>query len=134
MPSGGACLMLPPDHGIGRRGYAWLCSMLTAITGWAAAAIGFSLRQRSADRVVALVGRLRCDLSYIWCKAMNRFVRQRDLGRLWAPLVHRCSRGRTDLDRSRRVAKHDERKPISVIIHPGYGMRWPGTASGQRAG
>jgi NAD(P) transhydrogenase subunit beta len=96
--------------------------MLNSYSGWAAAAIGFSLGNDLLIVVGALVGSSGAILSYIMCKAMNRSFISVILGGFGGPA-------------GEQMEIEGEQKPIdaegvaqslkdadSVIIVPGYGM------------
>ncbi|MBT9382555.1 NAD(P)(+) transhydrogenase (Re/Si-specific) subunit beta [Pseudooceanicola sp. CBS1P-1] len=108
--------------GIGGADMPVVVSMLNSYSGWAAAAIGFSLGNDLLIVVGALVGSSGAILSYIMCKAMNRSFVSVILGGF----------GTTA---GPAMEVEGEQKPIevdgvvsaledadSVIIVPGYGM------------
>ena len=108
--------------GIGGADMPVVVSMLNSYSGWAAAAIGFSLGNDLLIVVGALVGSSGAILSYIMCKAMNRSFVSVILGGF----------GGTT---GPAMEVEGEQKPIdvdgvasaledadSVIIVPGYGM------------
>ena len=108
--------------GIGGADMPVVVSMLNSYSGWAAAAIGFTLGNDLLIVTGALVGSSGAILSYIMCKAMNRVVHLGDPRRLRQH--HRPGDG----DRGREIAIDAEgvaaalNDADSVIIVPGYGM------------
>jgi hypothetical protein len=108
--------------GIGGADMPVVVSMLNSYSGWAAAAIGFSLGNDLLIVVGALVGSSGAILSYIMCKAMNRSFVSVILGGFGGDQrAGPGDRGRADRDRCRwRGAALEDAD--SVIIVPGYGM------------
>jgi NAD(P) transhydrogenase subunit beta len=97
-------------------------SMLNSYSGWAAAAIGFTLGNDLLIVTGALVGSSGAILSYIMCKAMNRNFVSVILGGFGGqPVSTTAIEGEmipTDADRVADTLNDAD----SVIIIPGYGM------------
>ncbi|MEM1316927.1 MAG: NAD(P)(+) transhydrogenase (Re/Si-specific) subunit beta [Pseudomonadota bacterium] len=108
--------------GIGGADMPVVVSMLNSYSGWAAAAIGFSLGNDLLIVVGALVGSSGAILSYIMCKAMNRSFVSVILGGFGGSAGPQMEvEGEmiaTDADTV--AAALDDAD--SVIIVPGYGM------------
>ena len=108
--------------GIGGADMPVVVSMLNSYSGWAAAAIGFSLSNDLLIVVGALVGSSGAILSYIMCRAMNRSFVSVILGGFGGPSGEQMAvEGEmvaTDVD---QVAQALE-EASSVVIVPGYGM------------
>ncbi|MEL6784124.1 MAG: NAD(P)(+) transhydrogenase (Re/Si-specific) subunit beta [Pseudomonadota bacterium] len=108
--------------GIGGADMPVVVSMLNSYSGWAAAAIGFSLGNDLLIVVGALVGSSGAILSYIMCKAMNRSFISVILGGFGGtsgPAMEiEGEQVATNADAvAAALADAD-----SVIIVPGYGM------------
>ncbi|CTQ54417.1 NAD(P) transhydrogenase subunit beta [Roseibium album] len=108
--------------GIGGADMPVVVSMLNSYSGWAAAAIGFSLGNDLLIVVGALVGSSGAILSYIMCKAMNRSfisVILGGFGNTTGPAME-VEGEQIAIDADGVVAALEDAD--SVIIVPGYGM------------
>jgi NAD(P) transhydrogenase subunit beta len=108
--------------GIGGADMPVVVSMLNSYSGWAAAAIGFSLGNDLLIVVGALVGSSGAILSYIMCKAMNRNFVSVILGGFGgaAGPAMEVEGEQIAIDADGVAAALDDAD--SVIIVPGYGM------------
>ena len=108
--------------GIGGADMPVVVSMLNSYSGWAAAAIGFSLGNDLLIVVGALVGSSGAILSYIMCKAMNRHFVSVILGGFGASggPAQEIDGEQIAIDADGVAAALNDAD--SVIIVPGYGM------------
>ena len=108
--------------GIGGADMPVVVSMLNSYSGWAAAAIGFTLGNDLLIVTGALVGSSGAILSYIMCKAMNRSfvsVILGGFGGTTGPAMEIAGE-QVAIDAEGVVAALNDAD--SVIIVPGYGM------------
>ncbi len=109
--------------GIGGADMPVVVSMLNSYSGWAAAAIGFSLGNDLLIVVGALVGSSGAILSYIMCKAMNRSFVSVILGGFGG-----AATGEQQAIEGEQIAIDADgvatalNEADSVVIVPGYGM------------
>ena len=118
----GITLIIP----IGGADMPVVVSMLNSYSGWAAAALGFTLENTTLIITGAMVGSSGAILSYIMCKGMNRSFVSVILGGFGADAAAAAGGGKVETRPVKQGSADDAafimKNASKVIIVPGYGM------------